>query len=752
MGSVTVADTGRVHAAVRAGIRSGLCLLPTKDDGSKRPDTGAWRQFQERGPTPDEVRGFAWDTRAGYGMVSGDVSGRRECWDFDDAEAFESFVAEAQRCGLGEVVDRIRVGYEDRTPGGGRRWIVEFPEEVVFRDCTLARRPGRAGEPAVKTLIELPTFAVLAPSNGRTHHSGLPYERVSGGFSTIASYTADEREGLIALARSSDRMPRREAYATRTTGATSARPGDAYTARTTWPEVLEPAGWSLDCIREGVTYWRRPGKQVGVSATTNYAGNDLLWVFSSSTKFDPDKSYSRFAAFAVLHHGGDFASAARTLAAQDHGAPAPTVESAASHREELDARILRELESARVQREVRRRLDAEERPLVVMPEFVTLRGLLDEPDEDATHRIEGWQPRDSRVMLAAQFKAGKTTMIANVTRSLLDGDPFLDVAKVVPLTGALALIDTEMSKRQLKAWLRDQNIRSADRVLPLLLKGRLGSFDLLRPEVRARWVAKLRAFNVEYVVLDCLRPVLDFLGLDENRDAGRFLVAFDALLAEAGVAEALMVHHMGHASDRPRGDSRLRDWPDAEWRIVRRSEEPASPRFVSAYGRDVDIPESALLWDASGRRLRLVGGSRRDAVRDRKRSEALDAILDLLGLSDEALNGRAIKDKLAGGIHARDLLDDALGFGVETRRLVVTPGPHNAKLYRPGVRMSGGVLPVSAGRADSPVSGCPAGSKEPDARTPALNEDCDRRGLVSGPDTAAPVQFLSRPRATRPSW
>jgi hypothetical protein len=68
-------------------------------------------------------------------------------------------------------------------------------------------------------------------------------------------------------------------------------------------------------------------------------------------------------------------------------------------------------------------------------------------------------------------------------------------------------------------------------------------------------------------------------------------VAIDELLLEAGIDEALVVHHMGHSGERARGDSRLRDWPDVEWRLMRQDDDPASPRFLTAYGRDIDVPE-----------------------------------------------------------------------------------------------------------------------------------------------------------------
>ena len=75
---------------------------------------------------------------------------------------------------------------------------------MTWHDATLARRPGGEGEPSRKTLIELPTFAILVLSQGPTHPSGRPYVRVSGAFHTIAAVTADEHADLVALARTFD--------------------------------------------------------------------------------------------------------------------------------------------------------------------------------------------------------------------------------------------------------------------------------------------------------------------------------------------------------------------------------------------------------------------------------------------------------------------------------------------------------------------------------------------------------------------
>jgi hypothetical protein len=304
----------------RAAYAAGLTPLPASGDGSKKPDVRQWKTYQTTRPSVDDMRTFNFAAHDGLGIIAGAGGGFHESWDFDDGDVFDQFVARAHASGLGELVDRLCRGYLDVTPAGGRRVLVAYPPDVVFKDCTLARRPGRSGEPAVKVLIELPTFAIIAPSNGGTHPTGKPYVRLSGDFPTIARYTADERQALITLARTFDQMPRPEARATVPSDRLGTRPGDDFGRRTTWPALLEPAGWTSVFERESVTFWRRPGKDRGISATTNYAGSDLLFVFTSSTMFDPDKSYTKFGALTVLQYNGDYGRAALALFKDGFGA------------------------------------------------------------------------------------------------------------------------------------------------------------------------------------------------------------------------------------------------------------------------------------------------------------------------------------------------------------------------------------------------------------------------------------------------
>ena len=60
-----------------------------------------------------------------------------------------------------------------------------------------------------------------------------------------------------------------------------------------------------------------------MSATTNHGGRDRLFVFTSSTAFEPDRAYSKFACYAILNHAGDFKVAARALEQRGYGTRRP---------------------------------------------------------------------------------------------------------------------------------------------------------------------------------------------------------------------------------------------------------------------------------------------------------------------------------------------------------------------------------------------------------------------------------------------
>jgi hypothetical protein len=347
--------------------------------------------------------------------------------------------------------------------------------------------------------------------------------------------------------------------------------------------------------------------------------------------------------------------------------------------------------------EARQRVD-EMRPPVHYPPVRSLTAMLAEPDIATRYRIDDVAPADARIMLSAQYKAGKSTLVGNLIRALVDGEPFLGHFAVNTTASGVVLIDDEMSDNTLRGWLRAQNIRNTSAVTDVVtLRGNVTAFNLLDEHCFAAWMQRLHDVGCDYLILDCLRPILDALALDEHRDAGRFLVAFDALLGEAGVSDALLIQHMGHVNERARGDSRLQDWPDAIWRLVREDDDPASPRYFTAYGRDVAVAEGRLSFDAATRRMTYTAGSRHTVKVD----DAVIAIIKLLAEcakdGDAGMSGRAIETALTGEQPrdtVREALKKALAADDATRLIGVKKGKRNAKLHHLLHPFSGCGLPV----------------------------------------------------------
>jgi hypothetical protein len=335
-------------------------------------------------------------------------------------------------------------------------------------------------------------------------------------------------------------------------------------------------------------------------------------------------------------------------------------------------------EDARAQVKMMARTLATERNASAQaPEPLTLTELLAQTDTDPTYRIDGLWPTGGRVLLAAQFKSGKTTLVGNGIRALVDGGRFLGRFHATPVR-RVVLIDTELDTRTLRRWLRDQGIANTDAVTVIPVRGAVSTFNILDATIRAQWARLIGETDV--LILDCLRPVLDALGLSEATEAGRVLTAFDELMADVRATEGMVVTHMGHQNERARGDSRLRDWCDAEWTVVRGGDEAdddaSRPRFLSALGRDVSLPEGELTFDAAARHLSYEGGSRRE----QPARAAMPALLALVrnepGLSKAEVERRLGADHDIPQNTTRAAIKAAIK---ETPPLIiVTPGEHGS--------------------------------------------------------------------------
>jgi hypothetical protein len=307
-------------------LKEGISVVPVANDGSKRP-AFAWQRFQEELPNTDELLMWFKNGVDGIGVVTGKVSGNLEMLELEGravAQKIHLEIAEiANNSGLKELWEQLNSGYVEMTPSGGLHWLYKISDGEVAGNTKLARKPGENG--GIDVLAETRGeggFTITAPSGGTTHPSGGNWTLIGGSIETIPTITMQQRNALHDLFAMFDQMPKIESIQAdvvkRDDSFLSA--GDDYNAKVTWSSILEPLGWTKVYSKGDATAWRRPGKNEGVSATTNFSGNDKLFVFSTSTIFNAESSYSKFAAYAQIEHNGDFKQAAKALREKGYGA------------------------------------------------------------------------------------------------------------------------------------------------------------------------------------------------------------------------------------------------------------------------------------------------------------------------------------------------------------------------------------------------------------------------------------------------
>lgn len=254
---------------------------------------------------------------------------------------------------------------------------------------------------------------------------------------------------------------------------------------------------------------------------------------------------------------------------------------------------------------------------------------LEIPDEPTAWRLQGLLGVGHNAVVVAGRKVGKTTIINNLIRSYVDGDPFLNRFEMVPSDAAIGVFNYEVDERQYRRWLREVGIVNTDRVFVLHLRGR--SLPLRDAQVRA-WTARwLKNQGIGLWIVDPYSRA--YVGsLDNGNDeaqVGAFLDTLDVIKAESGVSELVMPAHTPKArvetgDESAIGSQRLEGWPDSMWYVTRDFE--SGLRFMRAEGRDVDVGEEQLTYDPVTRRLAL-GGFDRASLRKRADADAVVAFV-----------------------------------------------------------------------------------------------------------------------------
>lgn len=359
---------------------------------------------------------------------------------------------------------------------------------------------------------------------------------------------------------------------------------------------------------------------------------------------------------------------------------------------EAQDKVRSEIETAKrrlyVQETARREHEADKAAahLLVLPRQ-TLQDALALPRNATRHRIASLHKVGYNSTLTARYKTGKTTLGANLTRSLADNEPFLDLYDIEPLAGRIGLVNYELDADEMLDWLRDVGIRKLDRIAILNLRGR--AFSLTHEQNRAEFVRWLRDMEVEVLSLDPHRRAFAGFGKEnDNDDVNRFTETLDEIKAEANVRDLFLYVHTGRATaeegdEHARGATALDDWADQRLILTKDKE---GRRFLYSEGRLPDVPEFQLVYDPATRRLAAEAGNRRSAARD----ELFQRIVMVVqGAGAGGLTTTEVKEKVTSG---RDKKNGSLVAGLldeaEGQNLIVSEAlkPRGQRWYGKGAR------------------------------------------------------------------
>lgn len=326
-----------VAQAARAWLDAGVSLLPILPNGSKRSAV-AWAQYQEALASPNMVdQWFGNGTPYGLGLICGRISGDLEMLELEgracDSASLSKIMTQLAKADLHAVWSHLNgsEGYSEWSPNGGLHLLYRISDHPVPGNTKIAQ------DEQLQCLAETRGeggYVVVAPTSGACHPTGEAWTLINGTFGVLPEITWEQRCALheaLRLALDSRPLPQVQTPAPSSSVVLPRAPAegaglsplDDFEERTDWADILIPAGWSLfKSFSSGERWWTRPGKGTrdGHSATTGHASDrERLYVFSSSTVFNIQTSYTKPGAYGMLFHGGDMKATAAELARRGFG-------------------------------------------------------------------------------------------------------------------------------------------------------------------------------------------------------------------------------------------------------------------------------------------------------------------------------------------------------------------------------------------------------------------------------------------------
>lgn len=460
--------------------------------------------------------------------------------------------------------------------------------------------------------------------------------------------------------------------------------------RIPWEELLPPKyaeitgrGYTKDGLRQTLN-WRITASGESIEGFTE--GEDGLFIVAdpSAHKF---QKLTKFDALKLFQFGGNHMLTAKYLTQRSEQNVSSTAEIARSihgmRLEEILAMSIEdrllfsdlfsdfvadrrfEMEGNEVARQQMREAQLGQDGPPVAP--VGMAEFINQPGLETKYLIESLALWEATIILFAQAKVGKTTLVFNLLRSIADEEPFLGVFEVAETKGKIGFLNYELTDDLCRTWAKRVPIEKTERIMFWNLRGLNNPFR--SREAMKEFAAQVLPLEIETLVLDPLSG--SFIGDTNNNDeVKRFFLMLEEFKVLAGVKHFFIMVHAGNDATKPRGATTLRDHPDAIWSMTKNA---AGNRFFKAEGRDVSLDEGTLSFDESTGLLSFDAGASRASKSTGLKERIYDFIVSHPGCksADIDLHVKGSKERKAA--LRKELVSDGL--------VEVEEGSRNAKHY-----------------------------------------------------------------------
>lgn len=343
-----------VWSQVEKLLADGVSVIPVRDRDEVAPDGSVyirkspyrkWKQYQQRVATKQELF-YLLETHntTAVATICGKVSGNMEVIDIDvkwlpgiDARYFTDI-----RTMYPDIYSRLRI---HKSPSGGYHLIYRVePGFTVPGNQKLGRRLSTEDEltsnPKEKIKCFLETrgeggYVLAPPSLGYSVHQDNP----------IPTFTANERESIIALAKCYDSLVKEVEPATKShipyeENYYDTNPFEHFNQSPEGADLLLNHGWTQLHRSGDYVHFTRPGGSLNTIHASFIISRRIFYIFTTNTVFENERGYKPSTALALLTFNGDKKATYRHLVQQGYGVIKPNIEANLTKRKAIQGRSL----------------------------------------------------------------------------------------------------------------------------------------------------------------------------------------------------------------------------------------------------------------------------------------------------------------------------------------------------------------------------------------------------------------------------